>query len=170
MSFHYLCLFLHQVGLKINYSSPLMTLLLPTVLIVLADFVSFALPLHGGGRNGFKVTLVLSFVMFLNLLNSQLPGNGDCSPIIRESPVKNQTLFFSSSLPIQSSLCVPQESTFAFAWSCWCWACWCPWCWLVWPMMGASRSSPRQNARHHKTQKTMRRRMRKVSAPKESKM
>ncbi|XP_078807041.1 ligand-gated cation channel ZACN-like [Oryzias latipes] len=71
------------VGLKINYSSPLMTLLLPTVLIVLADFVSFALPLHGGGRNGFKVTLVLSFVMFLNLLNSQLPGNGDCSPIIR---------------------------------------------------------------------------------------
>ncbi|KAF6732554.1 5-hydroxytryptamine receptor 3A [Oryzias melastigma] len=71
------------VGLKISWSSPLMTLLLPTILIVLADFVSFALPLDGGGRNGFKVTLVLSFVMFLNLLNSQLPGDGECSPIIR---------------------------------------------------------------------------------------
>ncbi|RVE69590.1 hypothetical protein OJAV_G00079320 [Oryzias javanicus] len=71
------------VGLKITFSSPFITLLLPTVLIVLADFVSFALPLNGGGRNGFKVTLVLSFVMFLNLLNSQLPGDGECSPIIR---------------------------------------------------------------------------------------
>lgn len=71
------------VGLSIKPSNPFITLLLPSVLILLADVGSFALPLTGGERNSFKVTLVLSFTMFLNILSEQLPGDGQCSPIIR---------------------------------------------------------------------------------------
>ncbi|XP_058510391.1 5-hydroxytryptamine receptor 3A-like [Solea solea] len=72
-----------MVSLKIQYTNPFITLLLPSILIVLADVVSFSLPLQGGERNSFKVTLVLSFTMFLNILNEKLPGDGECSPIIR---------------------------------------------------------------------------------------
>ncbi|XP_054463288.1 5-hydroxytryptamine receptor 3A-like [Anoplopoma fimbria] len=72
-----------MVALSIKYTNPFITLLLPSILIVLADVVSFALPLRGGERNSFKVTLVLSFTMFLIILNDQLPGDGKCSPIIR---------------------------------------------------------------------------------------
>ncbi|XP_070703567.1 5-hydroxytryptamine receptor 3A-like [Pempheris klunzingeri] len=71
------------VGLRIKYLNPFITLLLPTFLIILADVTSFALPLGGGERNSFKVTLVLSFTMFLIILNDQLPGDSHCSPIIR---------------------------------------------------------------------------------------
>lgn len=73
------------MALSIKYGNPFITLLLPTILIVLADMVSFALPLGGGERNSFKVTLVLSFTMFLIILNEQLPGDSQCSPIIRQS-------------------------------------------------------------------------------------
>ncbi|XP_029365133.1 5-hydroxytryptamine receptor 3A-like isoform X2 [Echeneis naucrates] len=71
------------VGLKNRAGNPFITLLLPSILIVLADAVSFALPLGGGERNCFKVTLVLSFTMFLVILNNQLPGDSKCSPVIR---------------------------------------------------------------------------------------
>ncbi|XP_035037521.2 5-hydroxytryptamine receptor 3A [Hippoglossus stenolepis] len=72
-----------MVSLSIKYTNPFITLLLPTILILLADVVSFALPLGGGERNSFKVTLVLSFTMFLGILNNKLPGDSECSPIIR---------------------------------------------------------------------------------------
>ncbi|XP_047428306.1 5-hydroxytryptamine receptor 3A-like [Mugil cephalus] len=72
-----------MVELKIKYSNPFITLLLPSILIILSDVVSFALPLRGGERNSFKVTLVLSFTLFLNILSNQLPGDSQCSPIIR---------------------------------------------------------------------------------------
>ncbi|XP_077939846.1 5-hydroxytryptamine receptor 3A isoform X2 [Gasterosteus aculeatus] len=71
------------VPLSIKSTQPFITLVLPSILIVIADVVSFALPLGGGERNGFKVTLVLSFTMFLIILNDELPGDGECSPIIR---------------------------------------------------------------------------------------
>ncbi|KAL7379429.1 hypothetical protein ABVT39_027398 [Epinephelus coioides] len=71
------------VQLSIKYTNPFITLMLPSILIVLADVVSFALPLGGGERNSFKVTLVLSFTMFLIILNDQLPGDSACSPVIR---------------------------------------------------------------------------------------
>uniref|UniRef100_UPI0037E77518 5-hydroxytryptamine receptor 3A-like n=1 Tax=Semicossyphus pulcher TaxID=241346 RepID=UPI0037E77518 len=72
-----------KVGLSVKYLNPFITLMLPSILIVLADVVSFALPLKGGERNCFKVTLVLSFTMFLIILNDMLPGDSQCSPIIR---------------------------------------------------------------------------------------
>uniref|UniRef100_A0A3B5LPZ0 Neurotransmitter-gated ion-channel transmembrane domain-containing protein n=1 Tax=Xiphophorus couchianus TaxID=32473 RepID=A0A3B5LPZ0_9TELE len=50
---------------------------------MVADIVSGALPLQGGERNSFKVTLVLSFTMFLNILTTVLPGDSKCSPVIR---------------------------------------------------------------------------------------
>lgn len=76
---------LPQVSLSIKFLNPFITLMLPSILIVLADIVSFALPLGGGERNSFKVTLVLSFTMFLIILNNELPGDSQCSPIIRQS-------------------------------------------------------------------------------------
>ncbi|XP_073351102.1 neuronal acetylcholine receptor subunit alpha-5-like [Pagrus major] len=72
-----------MVELRIKYLNPFITLFLPSILIILADVISFALPLGGGERNCFKVTLVLSFTMFLIILNNELPGDGQCSPIIR---------------------------------------------------------------------------------------
>ncbi|KAI9539260.1 hypothetical protein NQZ68_005339 [Dissostichus eleginoides] len=71
------------VNLSIKPTNPFITLLMPSILILLADIVSFALPLGGGERNCFKVTLVLSFTVFLNILNDVLPGDSSCSPIIR---------------------------------------------------------------------------------------
>ncbi|KAJ0001343.1 hypothetical protein NQD34_006363 [Periophthalmus magnuspinnatus] len=71
------------VGLKIRQSNPFITLMLPSILIILTDVVSAALPLRGGERNSFKVTLVLSFTMFLVILNDVLPGDSQCSPVIR---------------------------------------------------------------------------------------
>ncbi|XP_075880452.1 5-hydroxytryptamine receptor 3A-like [Nelusetta ayraudi] len=71
------------VSLSIKFLNPFITLMLPSILIVLADIISFALPLGGGERNSFKVTLVLSFTMFLLILNNVLPGDSQCNPIIR---------------------------------------------------------------------------------------
>ncbi|KAM8845052.1 ligand-gated cation channel ZACN-like [Spinachia spinachia] len=71
------------VSLSLKSTGPFITLVLPSLLIILADMVSFALPLDGGERNGFKVTLVLSFTMFLIILNGELPGDGECRPIAR---------------------------------------------------------------------------------------
>ncbi|XP_019752906.1 5-hydroxytryptamine receptor 3A-like [Hippocampus comes] len=72
-----------SVILKIRQQNPFITLLLPSILLILADMVSFALPLRCGERNSFKVTLVLSFTMFLLILNDQLPGDSECGPIIK---------------------------------------------------------------------------------------
>lgn len=76
-----------QVSLKMRSENPFLSLVLPSILIIVADVVSFTLPLGGGERISFKVTLVLSFIMFLIILNDLLPGGGQCSPIIRECPV-----------------------------------------------------------------------------------
>ncbi|XP_066560528.1 5-hydroxytryptamine receptor 3A isoform X3 [Amia ocellicauda] len=61
----------------------LMTLIVPSLLIMLADIMCFFLPLGGEGeRISFRVTLVLSFVMFLLILSGILPGNRQCTPLI----------------------------------------------------------------------------------------
>ncbi|XP_052407881.1 5-hydroxytryptamine receptor 3A [Carassius gibelio] len=70
------------VALSINPFSAFVTLILPSALILLADLVSFALPFEGGERNSFKVTLVLSFTMFLLILSDHLPNSGHCSPLL----------------------------------------------------------------------------------------
>ncbi|XP_057672968.1 5-hydroxytryptamine receptor 3A-like [Corythoichthys intestinalis] len=75
--------YLISVILKIRQQNPFITLMLPSILIILADMVSFALPLNCGERNSFKVTLVLSFTMFLLILNDHLPGDSECSPVIK---------------------------------------------------------------------------------------
>uniref|UniRef100_A0A8C2CV47 Neurotransmitter-gated ion-channel transmembrane domain-containing protein n=1 Tax=Cyprinus carpio TaxID=7962 RepID=A0A8C2CV47_CYPCA len=71
-----------SVTLSINPFSAVVTLILPSVLIMLADLVSFALPVQGGERNNLKVTLVLSFTMFLVILNDHLSSGVRCSPLI----------------------------------------------------------------------------------------
>ncbi|XP_037113140.1 5-hydroxytryptamine receptor 3A-like isoform X2 [Syngnathus acus] len=71
------------VILKLRQQNPFITLMLPSILLILADMVSFALPLDCGERNSFKVTLVLSFTMFLLILNDQLPGDSECTPVIK---------------------------------------------------------------------------------------
>ncbi|KAF4115439.1 hypothetical protein G5714_002928 [Onychostoma macrolepis] len=71
-----------SVTLSINPFSAVVTLILPSVLIMLADLVSFALPVQGGERNNLKVTLVLSFTMFLIILNDHLSSGTSCSPLL----------------------------------------------------------------------------------------
>ncbi|KAM6913285.1 5-hydroxytryptamine receptor 3A-like [Lycodopsis pacificus] len=107
-----------MVELSIKSTNPFITLLLPSLLIVIADVVSFALPLGGGERNCFKVTLVLSLTMFLVILNDQLPGDGQCSPIIR--------IHFSVCLVLLvvtmllSMLLTKMATDGGFLFSCWC--------------------------------------------------
>ncbi|XP_030229690.1 5-hydroxytryptamine receptor 3A-like [Gadus morhua] len=72
-----------MVSLSTKPMNPFISLILPSILILFVDVVSFALPLGGGERNSFKVTLALSFIMFLLILNSLLPGDSQCSPILR---------------------------------------------------------------------------------------
>ncbi|XP_056106494.1 uncharacterized protein LOC130084978 [Rhinichthys klamathensis goyatoka] len=71
-----------SVSLSISPFSAVVTLILPSVLIMLADLVTFSLPVQGGERNNLKVTLVLSFTMFLLILNDHLSSGGRCSPIL----------------------------------------------------------------------------------------
>ncbi|XP_066498873.1 5-hydroxytryptamine receptor 3A-like [Hoplias malabaricus] len=71
------------VIMSINPFNTIVTLILPSVLIMVADLVSFALPLEGGKRSSFKITLVLSFTMSLLILTDSLPDTGICSPLIR---------------------------------------------------------------------------------------
>ncbi|XP_059370935.1 5-hydroxytryptamine receptor 3A-like isoform X2 [Carassius carassius] len=71
-----------SVTLSINPFSAVVTLILPSALIMLADLVSFALPVQGGERNNLKVTLVLSFTMFLVILNDHLSSGASCSPLL----------------------------------------------------------------------------------------
>ncbi|XP_067285328.1 5-hydroxytryptamine receptor 3A-like [Pseudorasbora parva] len=71
-----------KVSLSINPFGAVVTLILPSALIMVADLVSFALPFEGGERNSFKVTLVLSLTMFLLILNDHLPNGGNCSPLL----------------------------------------------------------------------------------------
>ncbi|XP_017569529.1 5-hydroxytryptamine receptor 3A-like [Pygocentrus nattereri] len=72
-----------SVTMSINPFNTVVTLILPSVLIMVADLVSFALPLEGGKRSSFKITLVLSFTMSLLILTDSLPDTGLCSPLIR---------------------------------------------------------------------------------------
>ncbi|XP_028841796.1 5-hydroxytryptamine receptor 3A-like [Denticeps clupeoides] len=72
-----------NVTVSIRPFSPFVTLVMPSILIMLADLASAALPFEGGERNTYKVTLVLSFIMFLNALTQGLPDDGPCSPVIR---------------------------------------------------------------------------------------
>ncbi|XP_036795118.1 5-hydroxytryptamine receptor 3A-like isoform X1 [Oncorhynchus mykiss] len=72
------------VSLKMRSENPFLSLVLPSILIILADVGSFSLPLGESKRIPFKVKLVLSFIMFLNILKDLLPGGGQCSPIIRK--------------------------------------------------------------------------------------
>ncbi|XP_060748776.1 5-hydroxytryptamine receptor 3A-like isoform X2 [Tachysurus vachellii] len=71
------------VTMSTNPFNTIVTLVLPSVLIMLADMGSFALPLEGGKRSSFKITLVLSFTMSLFILTDNLPDTGLCSPLIR---------------------------------------------------------------------------------------
>ncbi|XP_058273243.1 uncharacterized protein LOC131370144 [Hemibagrus wyckioides] len=71
------------VTISSNPFKAMVSLILPSALIMIADLVSFALPLDGGKRSSFKITLVLSFTMFLLILTDYLPNTGTCSPLIR---------------------------------------------------------------------------------------
>ncbi|XP_066498872.1 5-hydroxytryptamine receptor 3A-like [Hoplias malabaricus] len=71
------------VNMSINPFNAMVTLVLPSALIMVADLVSFALPLDGGKRSSFKITLVLSFTMFLLILTNNLPDTGACSPLLQ---------------------------------------------------------------------------------------
>ncbi|XP_073801290.1 5-hydroxytryptamine receptor 3A-like isoform X4 [Danio rerio] len=70
------------VTLSINPFSAVVTLILPSALIMLADLVSFSLPIQGGERNNLKVTLMLSLTMFILILNDRLPSGGECTPLL----------------------------------------------------------------------------------------
>ncbi|XP_062841091.1 5-hydroxytryptamine receptor 3A-like [Trichomycterus rosablanca] len=76
----------NYLHVKVSYNpfKALVSLVLPSALIMVADLVSFALPLDMGKRSSFKITLVLSFTMFLLILTDYLPNiPGPCSPLIR---------------------------------------------------------------------------------------
>ncbi|KAL0993497.1 hypothetical protein UPYG_G00108810 [Umbra pygmaea] len=72
-----------SVSLTMRSEVLFLSLVLPSILIILSDIVSYALPLGGGERVSFKITLVLSFIMFLIILTNILPAGGQCSPLLQ---------------------------------------------------------------------------------------
>ncbi|KAK1162303.1 5-hydroxytryptamine receptor 3A-like [Acipenser oxyrinchus oxyrinchus] len=74
--------------LKVNMRSQiykvLVSLIIPSIMILLADVVGFALPILDGERVSYKVTLVLGFVMFLLILTDILPGSPKCIPLLSQ--------------------------------------------------------------------------------------
>ncbi|KAK6479693.1 5-hydroxytryptamine receptor 3A-like [Huso huso] len=74
--------------LKVNIRSQiykvLVSLIIPSIMIILADVVGFALPILDGERVSYKVTLVLGFVMFLLILTDILPGSPKCVPLLSQ--------------------------------------------------------------------------------------
>ncbi|XP_061079411.1 5-hydroxytryptamine receptor 3A-like isoform X2 [Conger conger] len=101
--------------------NPSVTLILPSILVMLADVASFSLPLGGGERISFKVTLVLSFIMFLIILADILPGDSLCSPLIRyHFCVCLTCLVISMILSMLLTRLVADGSILPFSLSRWC--------------------------------------------------
>ncbi|XP_058849873.1 5-hydroxytryptamine receptor 3A-like isoform X2 [Acipenser ruthenus] len=58
-----------------------MNLICPAVFLIILDFAGMFISVTGGERLGFKITVVLGFLVLLLILNDQLP-NTDVSPIL----------------------------------------------------------------------------------------
>lgn len=59
-------------------------LIVPAGFLVLVDVASMFIPMEGGERLGFKITVVLGFSVLLLILNDLLP-NSEVTPILGES-------------------------------------------------------------------------------------
>ncbi|XP_018113358.1 5-hydroxytryptamine receptor 3A isoform X2 [Xenopus laevis] len=72
---------IYQISIKRAPMMYVINLIIPACLLVLVDVASMFIPMEGGERLGFKVTVVLGFSVLLLILNDFLP-NTDIPPIL----------------------------------------------------------------------------------------
>lgn len=103
------------------------SLLLPSMFLMIMDIVGFYLPPDSGERVSFKITLLLGYSVFLIIVSDTLPATAIGTPLIGESCLWVQSLGGwggSSMLPPTSCVFPPalwgaQVSTLWCAWLCW---------------------------------------------------
>ncbi|MEE6510292.1 hypothetical protein FKM82_029806 [Ascaphus truei] len=72
---------IYQIVIKRSPILYVINLIIPACLLVLVDAASMFIPMEGGERLGFKITVVLGFSVLLLILNDFLP-NSDNPPIL----------------------------------------------------------------------------------------
>lgn len=60
----------------------LLTVIFPALLLSLLNVVTFVLPCEGGEKSGYAVTIFLSFVVFLTILDATLPSNSESVAVL----------------------------------------------------------------------------------------
>lgn len=105
------------------------SLLLPSIFLMLMDIVGFYLPPDSGERVSFKITLLLGYSVFLIIVSDTLPATAIGTPLIGKPPPHRGTCAVwprnretsPSHLRCVSRTPAPcaQESTSSCAWRCW---------------------------------------------------
>ncbi|KAE8608271.1 hypothetical protein XENTR_v10011442 [Xenopus tropicalis] len=72
---------IYQISIKRAPMMYVINLIIPACLLVVVDVASMFIPMEGGERLGFKITVVLGFSVLLLILNDFLP-NTDTPPIL----------------------------------------------------------------------------------------
>lgn len=138
-------LFPFQMSLKNTALKSIIALLVPAEALLLADVCGGLLPLRAIERIGYKVTLLLGYLVFHSSLVQALPSSSSCNPLLSKpcyltqpavsplSPTAAQLAegLAPEHLPVP---CLPQFTTSP---SCCCCSSSAPWrlcCWLgCWP-------------------------------------
>lgn len=85
------------------------SLLLPSIFLMLMDIVGFYLPPDSGERVSFKITLLLGYSVFLIIVSDTLPATAIGTPLIGKPPWGKRTAWPRNreTSPLPPVLCVP---------------------------------------------------------------
>lgn len=106
------------------------SLLLPSIFLMVMDIVGFYLPPDSGERVSFKITLLLGYSVFLIIVSDTLPATAIGTPLIGKVPPWGRARYSpgTEEWPPPPAVCVSppslpalnaQVSTSSCAWLCW---------------------------------------------------
>lgn len=96
------------------------SLLLPSIFLMVVDIVGFCLPPDSGERVSFKITLLLGYSVFLIIVSDTLPATAIGTPLIGKSHLPEMWPLWRGPAPtLSGSLSLAQASTLWSAWLCW---------------------------------------------------
>lgn len=97
------------------------SLLLPSIFLMVVDIVGFCLPPDSGERVSFKITLLLGYSVFLIIVSDTLPATAIGTPLIGKlTPHSGKCPLWRGPAPtLSASLSLAQASTLWSAWLCW---------------------------------------------------
>lgn len=95
------------------------SLLLPSIFLMVVDIVGFCLPPDSGERVSFKITLLLGYSVFLIIVSDTLPATAIGTPLIGKPHPWKCPLWRGPAPTLSGSLSLAQASTLWSAWLCW---------------------------------------------------